>query len=425
MALTDIKARSAKPQEKEYTLVDGDGMFLLIHPNGSKYWRFRFRFGGKQHLMAFGVYPETSLADARQKREEARKLVAAGIDPRQHKRAVKEEQAKEAITFESVAREWHAANKKWTEEHSRRVLKSLEDNLFSAIGNRSIEELKTRDLLTPIKVVEATGRLEVASRLQQRTTAIMRYAVQSGLIDYNPAQEMAGAVASSNRVHRPALELKRLPELLYRIDGYTGRPLTRLAVELTLLIFIRSSELRFARWSEIDFETAMWTIPAEREAIEGVKHSQRGSKMRTPHLVPLSSQALAILKEVNKISGDRDFVFVGDHNPRKPMSENTVNKALRVMGYDTKVEVCGHGFRTMACSSLIESGLWSRDAVERQMSHMERNSVRAAYIHKAEHLDERRLMLQWWADYLDMNRNEGVSPFDFGKLKRKTGTNII
>ncbi|MBN6033189.1 tyrosine-type recombinase/integrase [Pantoea ananatis] len=415
MALTDTKVRSAKPQEKEYTLVDGDGMFLLIHPNGSKYWRFRFRFGGKQHLMAFGVYPETSLADARQKREEARKLVAAGIDPREHKRAVKEEQTKEAITFESVARDWHATNKKWSEDHSRRVLKSLENNLFPAIGKRSIEELKTRDLLAPIKVVEATGRLEIASRLQQRTTAIMRYAVQSGLIDYNPAQEMAGAVASSNRVHRPALELKRLPELLRRIDGYTGRPLTRLAVELTLLIFIRSSELRFARWSEIDFETAMWTIPAEREAIEGVKHSQRGSKMRTPHLVPLSRQALDILKQVHKFSGNRDFVFVGDHNPRKPMSENTVNKALRVMGYDTKVEVCGHGFRTMACSSLIESGLWSRDAVERQMSHMERNSVRAAYIHKAEHLDERRLMLQWWADFLDVNREKWISPFEFGK----------
>lgn len=415
MALTDIKVRSAKPQEKEYTLVDGDGMFLLIHPNGSKYWRFRFRFGGKQHLMAFGVYPEISLAHARQKREEARRLVAAGIDPREHKRAVKEELAKEDITFESVAREWHAANKKWSEEHSRRVLKSLEDNLFPAIGKRSIDSFSTRDLLVPIKGVEATGRFEVASRLQQRTNAIMRYAVQSGLIDYNPAQEMAGAVASSNRVHRPALELKRLPELLHRIDSYTGRPLTRLAVELTLLIFIRSSELRFARWSEIDFETAMWTIPAEREAIEGVKHSERGSKMRTPHLVPLSRQALAILKQVHKLSGERDFVFVGDHNPCKPMSENTVNKALRVMGYDTKIEVCGHGFRTMACSSLIESGLWSRDAVERQMSHMERNSVRAAYIHKAEHLDERRLMLQWWADYLDVNREKGISPFDYAK----------
>lgn len=181
----------------------------------------------------------------------------------------------------------------------------------------------------------------------------MRYAVQRGLLDYNPAQEMVGAVASSNRQRRSALELKRTPELLQRINCSTGRPLTRLAVELTLLVFIRSSELRLARWSESDFETPMWTIPAKREAIEGVKHSQRGSKMRTPHLVPLSRQALQILKEVHKLSGEREFVFIGDHDPRKPMSENTVNKALRVIGYDTKVEFCGHGFRTMACSSLI------------------------------------------------------------------------
>ncbi|CAM3354568.1 TPA: integrase arm-type DNA-binding domain-containing protein [Klebsiella variicola] len=415
MALTDIKVRTAKPTDKQYKLTDGSGMHLLVHPNGSKYWRLQYRFGGKQKMLALGVYPEVSLADARARRDEARKLLANGIDPGDKKKNDKVEQ-EEARTFEQLAIEWHATNKKWSEEHSRRVLKSLEDNLFPAIGKRNIADLKTRDLLAPIKAVELSGRLEVASRLQQRTTAIMRYAVQSGLLDYNPAQEMAGAVASSNRQHRPALELRRTPELLQRIDSYTGRPLTRLAVELTLLVFIRSSELRFARWSEIDFERSMWTIPAEREAIEGIKHSQRGSKMRTPHLVPLSRQALAILKQVHKLSGDRDFVFIGDHDHRKPMSENTVNKALRVMGYDTKIEVCGHGFRTMACSSLIESGLWSRDAVERQMSHMERNSLRAAYIHKAEHLDERRLMLQWWADFLDANREKAVSPFDFAKL---------
>ncbi|EKS6335331.1 integrase arm-type DNA-binding domain-containing protein [Enterobacter hormaechei] len=416
MALTDTKVRSAKPEAKEYSLVDGDGMFLLIHPNGSKYWRFRFRFGGKQHLMAFGVFPETSLADARQKREEARKLVAAGIDPREHKRAVKEEQAKEVITFESVARDWHASNQKWSKSHSARVLKSLEDNLFDAIGKRNIAELKTRDLLIPIKAVEMSGRLEVAARLQQRTTSIMRFAVQSGLIDYNPAQELAGAIATAKRQHRASLDFDRIPELLHRIDSYTGRPLTRLAVELTLLVFIRSSELRFARWSEVDFETAMWTIPGEREPLEGVKHSHRGSKMRTPHLVPLSHQALAILGKIKSLSGNRELIFVGDHDSRKPMSENTVNKALRVMGYDTKVEVCGHGFRAMACSTLVESGLWSRDAVERQMSHQERNSVRAAYIHKAEHLGERKLMIQWWADYLDENRKAVVSPFEYAKI---------
>ncbi|GKW22300.1 integrase [Pectobacterium araliae] len=414
MALTDIKVRTAKPADKQYKLTDGNGMHLLIHPNGSKYWRLQYRFGGKQKMLALGVYPDVSLADARARRDDARKLLANGSDPGDKKKSDKIEQS-EALTFREVAIEWHATNKKWSEEHSRRVLKSLEDNLFFAIGKRNIAELKTRDLLAPIKAVEQSGRLEVASRLQQRTTAIMCYAVQSGLIDYNPAQEMAGAVASSNRQHRPALELKHTPELLQRIDSYTGRPLTRLAVELTLLIFIRSSELRFARWSEIDFETSMWTIPPEREPIEGVKHSHRGSKMRTPHLVPLSRQALVILKQIQQFSGDHELIFIGDHDPRKPMSENTVNKALRVMGYDTKTEVCGHGFRTMACSSLIESGLWSRDAVERQMSHMERNAVRAAYIHKAEHLDERKLMLQWWADFLNANREKAVSAFDFGR----------
>ncbi len=415
MALTDTKVRAAKPDEKAYTLTDSDGLFLYIHPNGSKYWRFRFRFGGKQHLMAFGVYPEISLADARERRDAARKQVALGIDPREYKKELKEEQQKEFNTFEKVARDWHATNQRWSDGHSYRVLKSLEDNIFSALGKRNIAELKTRDLLEPIKAVEMSGRLEVAARLQQRVTSIMRYAVQSGLIDYNPAQDMAGAIATGNRVHRAALELKRLPEFLQRIDSYTGRPLTTLAVKLTLLVFIRSSELRFARWDEIDFDNAMWTIPAEREAIEGVKHSHRGSKMRTPHLVPLSRQAIEILKQIYQFSGNHELIFIGDHNPRKPMSENTVNNALRVMGYDTKTEVCGHGFRTMACSSLIESGMWSKDAVERQMSHQERNSVRAAYIHKAEHIEERRLMVQWWADYLDANREGHVGAFGFGK----------
>lgn len=418
MALSDVKVRSAKPEAKAYKLTDGEGMVLLVHPNGSKYWRLRYRFGGKEKMLALGKYPEVSLADARARRDEARKLLANSVDPSENKKAIKVEQEQEAITFELVAREWHASNQKWSASHSARVLKSLEDNLFTAIGNQNIAELKTRDLLIPIKAVEMSGRLEVAARLQQRTTAIMRFAVQSGLIDYNPAQEMAGAVASGNRQHRPALELKRIPELLQKVDNYTGRPLTRWATELTLLIFIRSSELRFARWSEIDFETSMWTIPPEREPIPGVKHSHRGSKMRTPHLVPLSKQALAILKQIKQFCGEQELIFIGDHDPRKPMSENTVNKALRVMGYDTKVEVCGHGFRTMACSSLIESGLWSRDAVERQMSHMERNSVRAAYVHKAEFIDERKLMLQWWADFLDANREKGITPFDYAKINQ-------
>ncbi|EAZ9183929.1 tyrosine-type recombinase/integrase [Salmonella enterica subsp. enterica serovar Bareilly] len=413
MALTDIKVRTTKPSDKPFKLTDGQGMHLLINPNGSKYWRLQYRFGGKQKVLALGVYPMVSLGEARRKRDEAKKLVSDGIDPSEKKKADKIEQS-EALTFEAVARDWHTACKrKWSDSHSERVLKSLEDNLFSSIGQRKIAELKTKDLLDPVKTVAASGRLEVAARLQQRTTAIMRYAVQNGLIDYNPAQEMSGAIAVAKRTHRPALPFDRFSELLERIESFKGRKLTKLAVKLTLLIFIRSSELRFARWSEIDFVNAMWTIPGEREPLPGVKHSHRGSKMKTPHLVPLSRQALELLKAIREISGECDLVFIGDHDFRKPMSENTVNKALRSMGYDTTVEVCGHGFRAMACSALIESGKWSRDAVERQMSHQERNSVRAAYIHKAEHLDERRLMLQWWADYLDETTKRRIAPFDF------------
>lgn len=413
MALTDIKVRTTKPSDKPFKLTDGQGMHLLINPNGSKYWRLQYRFDGKQKVLALGVYPMVSLGEARRKRDEAKKLVSDGIDPSEKKKADKIEQS-EALTCEAVARDWHTACKrKWSDSHSERVLKSMKDGLFTAIGKRKISELNTRDLIAPIKAVEASGRLEVAARLQQRTTAIMRYAVQNGLIDYNPAQDMSGAITVAKRTHRPALPFDRFSELLERIESFKGRKLTKLAVKLTLLIFIRSSELRFARWSEIDFENAMWTIPGEREPLPGVKHSHRGSKMKTPHLVPLSRQALELLKAIREISGECDLVFIGDHDFRKPMSENTVNKALRSMGYDTTVEVCGHGFRAMACSALIESGKWSRDAVERQMSHQERNSVRAAYIHKAEHLDERRLMLQWWADYLDETTKRRIAPFDF------------
>ncbi|EJL1150951.1 integrase arm-type DNA-binding domain-containing protein [Salmonella enterica] len=415
MSLTDAKIRAAKPDEKPYKLADSGNMFLLVHPNGSRYWRLRYRFQGKERTLALGVYPDVSLSDAREKRDAARKLIAEGIDPCEQKRANKS-LPDTAQTFETAARQWHRSNKKWSESHSEKVLKSLETHVFPLIGSRDITSLKTPDLLLPVKAAEAKEIFEIAARLQQRITAVMRYAAQSGIISYNPAMDMAGALTTVKRQHRPALPLNRISELLVRLNGYKGQILTRLAAKLTFLIFIRSSELRFARWSEIDFEKAMWTIPPERKPIEGVKYSHRGSKMRTEHLVPLSGQALDLLKQIHAISGEHELVFTGDHNPWKPMSENTVNNALRLMGYDTKVDVCGHGFRAMACSSLIESGLWSKDAVERQMSHQERNGVRAAYIHKAEFLDERRLMLQWWADFLDANTEKSVSPFDFAKI---------
>lgn len=226
---------------------------------------------------------------------------------------------------------------------------------------------------------------------------------------------MAGALSTTKARHYPALPSSRFPEFLARLAAYRGRVMTRIAVELSLLTFVRSSELRFARWDEFDFDKSLWRIPAKREEIKGVRYSYRGMKMKEEHIVPLSRQAMVLLEQLKQISGDKELLFPGDHDSTKVMSENTVNSALRAMGYDTKIEVCGHGFRTMARGALGESGLWSDDAIERQLSHSERNNVRAAYIHTSEHLDERRLMVQWWADFLDANKIELISPFDYGK----------
>ena len=412
MALTEVKVRNAKAVEKPVKLTDGGGMHLLIQPSGSKYWRLQYRFAGKQKMLALGVYPEISLAAARLRRDEARKLIANNIDPSEKRKSEKVEE-KGLLTFETVARDWHSSNRTWSDSHRTTVLNSLITHLFPVIGKRNITELKTRDLLLPLKNAEKSGHLEVASRLQQRITAIMRYAVHNALIDQNPAYDLSGAVTTPKSTHRPALPLEQLPELLRRIEAYKGKGITQIAVQLTLLTFIRSSELRFARWSEVNFENSLWTITGERQELDGVKYSGRGSKMKNPHLVPLSKQAKTLLEKLHSISGDKELMFIGFSRDDKPISENTVNKALRTMGYDTKKEVCGHGFRTMACSALIESGLWSRDAVERQMSHQERNSVRAAYIHKAEHLEERKLMLQWWADYLEACEEKDLTPFSF------------
>ncbi|HTN31255.1 MAG TPA: integrase arm-type DNA-binding domain-containing protein [Pseudomonas sp.] len=414
--LTDPKCEAAKPREKEYSLFDGQGLYLLVKPSGAKTWRFKFtRPDGRSGLATFGNYPALGLKAARQRRAEALELLAHGIDPIEHARQAKAEAANARVnTFKAVALEWHAAcARKWSEGHANTVLRRLENHLFPVLGERPVAELKPRDLLPPLKAVERRESFALASRLRQNIEGILRHAVQHGLIDSNPARDLVGATAPGKSRHRPALPLDRLPELWQRLDADGGRKLTLLAVRLSLLVFIRSSELRLARWGEIDFKRAMWEIPGEREPIEGVRYSHRGAKMGTPHLVPLSRQALEVLEQVRELTGRFELVFAGDHFHWRPMSENTINKALRRMGYDTKEELCGHGFRTMACSALVESGLWTRDAVERQMSHQERNSVRAAYIHKAEHLEERRRMCQWWADYLDANQVTHVAPYEF------------
>lgn len=414
MSLNDTKIRSLKPSAKPFKVSDSHGLYLLVNPGGSRLWYLKYRVNGKESRLGLGAYPDVSLAYARQQRDDIRKLLTQNINPSQQRIAEKAARSPEK-TFKHVALSWHKSNRTWSENHASRLLASMNNHIFPVIGHLPVAELKPRHFIDLLKGIEQKGLLEVAARTRQHMYNIMRHAVHLGMIESNPASNLEGIIAAPVKRHYPALPLERLPELLSRIDGYhQGRELTRLAVSITLHVFIRSSELRFARWTEISFRNKIWTIPATREPIPGVRYSDRGTKMRTPHIVPLSHQTIDILKQIREISGDQELLFPSIRNPSRPMSENTVNKALRLMEYNTKEDVCGHGFRAMACSALVESGLWSLDAVERQMSHQERNSVRAAYIHKAEHLEARKAMMQWWSDYLDRCREEFVPSYILG-----------
>ncbi|MEH5524650.1 tyrosine-type recombinase/integrase [Raoultella planticola] len=419
MSLNDTKIRSLKPSAKPFKVSDSHGLYLLVNPGGSRLWYLKYRVNGKESRLGLGAYPDVSLAYARQQRDGIRKLLTQNINPSQQRIAEKAARSPEK-TFKHVALSWHKSNRTWSENHASRLLASMNNHIFPVIGHLPVAELKPRHFIDLLKGIEQKGLLEVAARTRQHMYNIMRHAVHQGMIESNPASNLEGIIAAPVKRHYPALPLERLPELLSRIDGYhQGRELTRLAVSLTLHVFIRSSELRFARWTEISFRNKIWTIPATREPIPGVRYSDRGTKMRTPHIVPLSHQTIDILKQIREISGDQELLFPSIRNPSRPMSENTVNKALRLMEYNTKEDVCGHGFRAMACSALIESGLWSQDAVERQMSHQERNSVRAAYIHKAEHLEARKAMMQWWSDYMDRCREEFVPSYILGHQQSK------
>lgn len=417
MSLTSAKIRTLKPSDKPFKVSDSHGLYLRVKPGSSRHWYLKYRISGKESRIALGTYPAISLSDARQQREGIRKMLALNINPVQQRAAVRGSRTPEKV-FKNVALAWHKSNRKWSQNTADRLLASLNNHIFPVIGNLPVSELKPRHFIDLLKGIEEKGLLEVASRTRQHLSNIMRHAVHQELIDTNPAANLGGVTTPPVRRHYPALPLERLPELLERIGAYhQGRELTRHAVLLMLHVFIRSSELRFARWSEIDFTNRVWTIPATREPIIGVRYSGRGAKMRMPHIVPLPEQSIAILKQIKDITGNNELIFPGDHNPYKPMCENTVNKALRVMGYDTKKDICGHGFRAMACSALMESGLWAKDAVERQMSHQERNTVRMAYIHKAEHLEARKAMMQWWSDYLEACRESYAPPYTIGKNK--------
>ena len=430
--LSDAACRLAKPTDRAYKLFDGDGLYLLVQRNGRKGWRLRYvKPDGREGLTSLGNYPVITLVEARRKRLEAKRLLAEGIDPVQKKQEAKVVTEAKGRSFESVATTWHKQmSAKWAPGHSKTVMSRLKTHVFPVIGARNIAELDTFDLLQPLEAIKQRGTIDVALRVQNYLQSIMREAKRCRLITENPAHDLEGSIKAQRVTHRPALPLSRLPELLALIDSYHGRALTRLTVLLSLHVFVRSSELRFARWSEFDLKRGSWEIPDTRPALDGVPFSTRGTKMAGDiHLVPLSPQAVNLLEQIRTRTGEFDLVFAGDANPSKPMSENTVNSALRKMGFDTKTEICGHGFRAMACSALIESGLWSETAIERQMSHKERNNVRAAYIHKAEFAEERRLIMNWWSRYLEANRQEHVTPHEFAnqigpnvtRLKAKRG----
>ncbi|MCG7932613.1 MAG: tyrosine-type recombinase/integrase [Candidatus Thiodiazotropha lotti] len=387
MPLTDSAIRNAKPKEKNYKLADGGGLYLLVTTKGGKWWRLDYRFNGKRKTLSMGVYPDVTLKSARDRRAEAKTQLADGIDPGEIRKATKASKS-DADGFEAVAREWWGKREPtWSKTHSSRIIQRLEKDVFPWIGNRPIREISAPELLTVLRRIENRGALETAHRIHQSCGQIFRYAVATGRAQRDPSADLKGALPPTRQKHHASItEPKKIGELLRVIEGYEGSLVTRCALQLASLTFVRPGELRHAEWSEINLEKAEWRIPPEK------------MKMRTLHIVPLSQQSLSVLNEIKPLTGRGKYVFPGVRTNRRPMSENTVNAALRRLGY-TKEEMTGHGFRSMASTILNEQG-WHRDAIERQLAHAERNSVRAAYNY-AEHMPERIKMMQWWADYLD------------------------
>ncbi|MCG2574341.1 integrase arm-type DNA-binding domain-containing protein [Acinetobacter sp. ME22] len=425
--LTDSKCTGAKPQEKDYSLYDGQGLILFIRKSGSKVWRYKYkRANGKDGLMTLGNFPALTLKAARSKRRELEELIANGVDPIEHEE-IQKTKLKNAYSFEAIAREWHKEYSKtgrWVSETADRALRNLEEYVLVMIGTKPIDTIKPKDLAAVLRSIEEKGYTEVVKKTRQRLNSIFAYAISKGLIEENPAYFLKDVfVTTKAPKHHPQLALNKLPELQQRLANDTGYPLTKLCTTFALHTFVRSSELRFARWTEFDLEKGVWNLPATREHIAGQKYSNRGAKMKTDHLIPLSPQAITLLKEIHKYSGMTKNVFPKNGDPNGFISESTINKTLRRLGYDTDKDVCGHGFRGMACSALVQSTLFQKEAVEKQMSHQERDQVRLAYTHTAEYLEERKAMLNWWSDYLEANLQEHISPYDF--TKQLLGEDVI
>jgi integrase len=390
MPLTDALIRNIKPSAKRVRVFDTNGLYLEIAPAGGKWWRLKYYFRGKEKRLALGVYPDVGLKKARDRRDEARRLVADDIDPGEHRKALREMRSdRQQNSFEAVAREWYAKySPSWAPGHADKIIRRLERDVFPWLGGRPIAEINAPDLLTVMRRIEARGAIETSHRALQNCGRVFRYAVATGRAERDPSGDLRGALTPvKERHHASITDPKKIGELMRAIEGYQGAPVSKYALRVAPLLFVRPGELRKAEWSEFDLEGAEWRIPAAR------------MKAREQHIVPLSTQALAIFQELHTLTGDKRYVFPGARTNGRPMSENTVNAALRRLGY-SRDEMTGHGFRSMASTLLNEQG-WHRDAIERQLAHAERNAVRAAYNY-AEHLPERRKMMQAWADYLDV-----------------------
>ena len=388
--LTELECKNFEAKEKSYKKFDGGGMFLLIKSDGSKYWRLKYNYAGKEKLIALGVYPEVSLKDARKKRDEYKKKLAEGIDPVQDKKQAKHELKENvANTFENIALEWH--KHKWKDsvkKDAKLELSRLKRHIFPYLGSIPIKKITAQQLISTIRNMEDNGILSESQKTRSIVGQVFKYAIATKRAEHNLIQDTAGAYKQPNVKHHPNFSEKELKEFLKTFADFKGNPITKLALKFLILTFVRSNELRGARWEEFDFEKNEWRIPAER------------MKMKEQHIVPLSKQSLAVLEEIKKLSfkeNESGLLFPSAIRSEKPISDNTLSKALRDQGYQGKATP--HGMRATASTILNENG-FKPDVIERQLAHCERNKVRASYNH-AQYLQERREMMNWWGDFVE------------------------
>ncbi|MEO3380257.1 integrase arm-type DNA-binding domain-containing protein [Enterobacter soli] len=386
MPLNDMQIRRAKPETKAYTLGDGQGLSLLIEPNGSKSWRFRYRFAGKPKMISLGVYPTITLADARSRRDDARKLVAEGMNPSEVRKEQKIAlQTESESAFEKIATEWHQMKSaKWSAGYASDIMEAFQNDIFPYVGTRPVGEIKPLELLNVLRKIEKRGALEKMRKVRQRCSEVFRYAIATGRAEFNPAADLSSALDVHQSNHFPFLKADEIPDFLRALDGYTGSRLVQIATKLLMITGVRTIELRAALWSEFDLDNAIWEIPAER------------MKMRRAHLVPLSTHALDLLNELTIMTGNYRYVFPGRNDANKPMSEASINQVIKRIGYGGRIT--GHGFRH-TLSTILHEQSFNSEWIEVQLAHVDKNNIRGTYNH-AIYISSREKMMQWYSDYL-------------------------